>query len=81
MLQAAWMVALALSLPLGFGIWLDRRVGATPLFLVAGAVLGIIVATVSAVWVASREIAALGALPEAESAPEEKQEKGKEDTA
>jgi F0F1-type ATP synthase assembly protein I len=80
-LQMGLMVALALTVPLGIGLWLDRRAGSTPLFVLAGALVGILAATVSAVWVAVREITALGTPPGASSVTVESQEGNKEDTA
>jgi hypothetical protein len=79
--RMAWMVALALILPLGVGLWLDRRSNSAPLFVLAGALVGILAATVGAVWVASREIEALAAPRETSPAPAERQEGDKEDTA
>jgi F0F1-type ATP synthase assembly protein I len=69
-----WIVALALIVPLGIGLWLDHRSGAAPLFVFAGALVGILAATVGGVWFAGREIAALGVPPEASSAPAERPE-------
>jgi len=80
-LQMGWMVALALFFPLGLGLWLDRRLGAAPLFVLAGALAGVIAATVSAVWIAGRQIEALGTPPGTGSAAGERQEEDKEDTA
>ena len=81
MMQVGWIVALTLSFPLGFGLWLDRRLGAAPLFVLAGALVGILAATVGAVWVASREIEALGTPAATGSAIMERQEEDKEGTA
>jgi hypothetical protein len=80
-LRMGWMVALALVIPLGIGLWLDHRLGVARLFVLAGALLGILAATVSAVWVAGREIEALGTPPETSSATVKRQEGDKEDTA
>ncbi len=80
-LQMAWMVALALFLPLGVGLWLDHRSGTAPLFVLAGALVGILAATISAVWVAGRKIAALGRAHETTAMTIENQEGSKEDTA
>jgi len=74
------MVALALVLPLCLGLWLDQRLGAAPLYVLAGALVGILAATVGTVSIAGRVIEALGTPLEAESAIEERQE-NKEDTA
>jgi F0F1-type ATP synthase assembly protein I len=75
------MVALALLFPLFLGLWLDHRLGAAPLFVLAGALVGILAATVSAVWVAGRELEALGTPPNASSATAERQEGDREGTA
>jgi Putative F0F1-ATPase subunit Ca2+/Mg2+ transporter len=80
-LQMAWMVALALFFPLGLGLWLDRRLDAAPFFVLAGALAGVLAATVSAVWIAGREIEALGTPSGMGSATGETEEKDKEDTA
>jgi len=80
-LRMGWMVALALIVPLCLGLWLDHRLGAAPLFVLAGALVGILAATVSSVSIAGREIEALGTPPEAESATGKRQEGEKEDTA
>ena len=80
-LRMGWMVALALVVPLCLGLWLDHRLGTAPLFVLAGALVGILAATVIAVRIAGREIEALGAPPQAASANRERQEKDKEDTA
>jgi len=76
-----WMLALALVFPLCLGLWLDHRLGAAPLFVLAGAFVGILTATVIAVRIAGREIEALGTPLEAESATGKRQEGEKEDTA
>jgi F0F1-type ATP synthase assembly protein I len=80
-LRMGLMVALALFLPLGIGLWLDHRSGSAPLFVLAGALVGILAATVSSVWVAGREIEALGAPPEAGPVTAKSKERNKEDTA
>ena len=79
-LRMGCMVALALIVPSCIGLWLDHRLGTAPLFVLAGALVGILAATVIAVRIAGREIAALGTPLEAESATGERQE-NKEDTA
>jgi hypothetical protein len=62
-LRMGWMVALALVLPLCLGLWLDQRLGAAPLYVLAGALVGILAATVGTVSVAGRVIEALGTPP------------------
>jgi len=81
MLHMGWMIALALLLPLGFGLWLDRRLGTGLLFFFVGASIGILAATVIAVRIAGRQIEALGMPSQTAPATGEKQEEGKEDTA
>jgi F0F1-type ATP synthase assembly protein I len=80
-LRLGLMVGLALVFLLGLGIWLDRRLGTTPLFVLVGALLGILAATAGAVRVVGREIEALGRSPEAASVSGESQVERKEDTA
>lgn len=79
-LQLGWVVALSVLVPLGLGIVLDRRFDTAPLFILVGALVGILASTVSAVRIASRTIDALGRLPDrGESRPEPPE--GKEDRA
>jgi F0F1-type ATP synthase assembly protein I len=80
-LQLAWIAALVLPFLLGLGLWLDRRLGTTPLFVLVGALAGILAATVGAVRIAGREIKALGGLPATASVTGEGRVKGEEDTA
>jgi F0F1-type ATP synthase assembly protein I len=54
MLQLGWTVALAVLVPLGLGLWLDSRFSTSPLFILIGAMLGIITATVGVVRVTVR---------------------------
>jgi F0F1-type ATP synthase assembly protein I len=78
LLQMGWIVAFSTLLPLGIGVLLDRRFGTAPLFILIGAVVGIILSTVGAVRLASRTIDALGerpARPDTENGPV----RGKED--
>jgi F0F1-type ATP synthase assembly protein I len=39
-----WYIALAIVAPTLGGVWLDRRVGTTPLFLLLGVLLGVALA-------------------------------------
>jgi F0F1-type ATP synthase assembly protein I len=73
LLQMGWLVALSTLVPLGFGIWLDRQLGTAPLFILIGALVGILAATIGATRIASRTIEALGLPPGSEkgSAAEE----------
>ncbi len=67
LLQLAWVVAFATLIPLGAGLWLDRRLGTAPLFTLIGALIGVVAGTVSTVRIGVRSIEAL-APPEAEAA-------------
>ncbi|MFN2220032.1 MAG: AtpZ/AtpI family protein [Anaerolineae bacterium] len=42
----SWTMLFSLLLPLLGGIWLDKKLGTAPLFILIGAVLGILAATV-----------------------------------
>lgn len=53
-LQLGWVVAFSLLIPLGIGLWLDKRLGTTPLFIIVGMVVGILAATVGTVRIAFR---------------------------
>ncbi len=66
LLQMGWLVAFATLLPLGAGVWLDRRLGTAPLFILVGAIVGIVASTVGVLRIASRTIEALGRPPEGE---------------
>lgn len=59
-LQMGWVVATSILIPLGIGILLDRRWGTAPLFILIGALVGILASTIGAVRIASRNIEALG---------------------
>ena len=45
-LNLSWTMLFSLLLPLLAGIWLDRKLGTVPLFILIGAILGILAATV-----------------------------------
>lgn len=82
LLNMGWVVALATMIPLGLGILLDRRFGTAPLFILIGALIGIIAGTVGAVRIAGRAIDALGKTGEdAETSDASRLERGKEDRA
>ncbi len=57
--QLSWVFALSVLLPLLLGIWLDRTLQSSPLFLLIGAGTGIIAGTVGSVRIATRAIAAV----------------------
>ncbi|MGQ9458906.1 MAG: AtpZ/AtpI family protein [Anaerolineae bacterium] len=52
--QLGWVVALSLLIPLAVGLWLDRRMGTMPLFLIIGMLVGTLSATVGTVRMAMR---------------------------
>lgn len=52
--QLGWVVALSLLIPLLVGLWLDRRMGTLPLFLIIGVLVGTLSATVGTVRMAMR---------------------------
>jgi F0F1-type ATP synthase assembly protein I len=64
LLQLSWVVAFSILIPLGIGLWLDRRFGTAPLLTLVGALVGILASTVGAVRIATRTIEALGQPPE-----------------
>jgi F0F1-type ATP synthase assembly protein I len=53
----AWTMLFSLLLPLLAGIWLDRKLDTAPLFILIGAVLGILAATVGVARMALRTFA------------------------
>ncbi len=55
-LQLGWTFALAVLLPLGLGLWLDKSLSATPLFTLIGGLMGIAVATIGVVRVTTRSL-------------------------
>ena len=63
LLQLGWFVALAVLIPLGVGVLLDRRFETAPLFILVGALVGIILSTLGAVRIASRAIGATSRRP------------------
>lgn len=79
LLQMGWVVALATLIPLGAGIWLDRRLGTAPLFILIGALIGIIAGTAGTVRIATRTIELLGRPPAEAGEPDH--DDGKEDQA
>jgi len=51
----SWTMLFSLVLPLLCGIWLDRKLDTAPLFILIGATLGILAATVGVARMALRE--------------------------
>jgi F0F1-type ATP synthase assembly protein I len=45
-LNLGWTMVFSLLLPLLAGVWLDKKLGTAPLFILIGAILGILAATV-----------------------------------
>lgn len=80
LLQLGWVVALSTLIPLGVGIFLDRRLGTAPLFILIGALIGILAGTIGAVRITSKAIEALGQ-PSADGAGPDHLPEGKEDRA
>lgn len=78
LLQLGWIVALSTLIPLGVGVLLDRRFGTAPLFILVGALVGIIGSTVAAVRITGRTIEALGDRPSRPGAENESNQ-GKEE--
>lgn len=54
----SWTTLFSLIVPLLGGIWLDKQLGTTPLFILLGALLGILAATVGVARMAIRTFAA-----------------------
>lgn len=76
MLQMGWVVALSALLPVVLGLLLDRRLGTAPLFVIIGALVGILASTIGAVRIATRAIDALGRRPtDAEPPPAQAEQK------
>lgn len=53
-MNMSWTLLFSLLIPLLAGIWLDKRLETTPLFILIGAVLGILAATVGVARMALR---------------------------
>jgi F0F1-type ATP synthase assembly protein I len=53
----SWTMLFSLLIPLLAGIWLDKRLDTAPLFILIGAVLGILAATVGVARIAIRTFA------------------------
>ena len=58
-----WYIAGAIVLPTLGGLWLDKRVGTTPLFLLLGLLLGVILAFYGTYKMAVSFTAGLGGSP------------------
>jgi F0F1-type ATP synthase assembly protein I len=76
LLQLGWVVALSALLPIGLGLALDRRLGTAPLFIIVGALVGILASTIGAVRIATRAIDAVAdRTPEPDSPSAQAEEK------
>jgi F0F1-type ATP synthase assembly protein I len=53
-MNMSWTLLFSLLIPLLAGIWLDKKLGTIPLFILIGAVLGILAATVGVARIALR---------------------------
>jgi len=53
-MNLSWTMLFSLLIPLLAGIWLDKKLDTTPLFILIGAVLGISAATIGVARVAMR---------------------------
>ena len=67
-MHLSWTLLFSLVLPLLGGIWLDSKLGTTPLFVLVGTGLGILAATVGVARIALRM------LPRSEDTDAEQQE-------
>ncbi len=54
--QLGWVVAISILIPLGLGLWLDHQLSTSPLFILIGAVLGILVSTAGVVRIVVRNL-------------------------
>ncbi len=56
----SWTMLFSLLIPLFAGIWLDKKLDTTPLFILIGALLGILAATVGVARIALRTFSQAG---------------------
>lgn len=56
-IQLSWTLLFSLLIPLLGGIWLDKQLSTTPLFILIGTALGILAATVGVARIAVRTFA------------------------
>ena len=59
-LNLSWTMLFSLVIPLFAGIWLDKKLDTTPLFILIGATLGILAATVGVARIALRTFSQAG---------------------
>ncbi|MFC2036720.1 AtpZ/AtpI family protein [Chloroflexota bacterium] len=56
-LNLSWTMLFSLLIPLLAGIWLDKQLGTVPLFILIGAILGTLAATVGVARITIRTFA------------------------
>ncbi|MEJ2733522.1 MAG: AtpZ/AtpI family protein [Anaerolineae bacterium] len=71
----SWTMLFSLLLPLLAGIWLDRKLDTEPLFILIGAILGILAATVGVARMALRTFSQIAG----EDTEQQETENGKEE--
>ena len=59
-IQLSWILLFSLLIPLLAGIWLDKKLDTTPLFILIGMALGILAATVGVARMVMRTFAQAG---------------------
>ncbi len=62
--QLGWVVAFSVLIPLAIGLWIDSNWNTSPLFILVGAGVGIMAATIGVVRIVTRSISAHGQPPE-----------------
>lgn len=73
-LNLGWTMLFSLLIPLLIGLWLDNRLNTSPLFVLIGALLGILAATVGVARMTLRIFArAAGSSPEEQAPPNEEE--------
>ncbi len=45
-MKMGWLVVFTILIPLGVGLWLDKKLGTAPLFILVGMLAGIVTSTV-----------------------------------
>jgi F0F1-type ATP synthase assembly protein I len=74
LLQLGWVVAFAVLIPLGLGLWLDRRLSTSPFFIFIGAIVGILASTVGVVRVTTRAVDEAASPPDQDGKGTDKRE-------
>ncbi|MGQ9599616.1 MAG: AtpZ/AtpI family protein [Anaerolineae bacterium] len=73
-LNLGWTMLFSLLIPLLIGLWLDKRLNTSPLFVLIGAVLGVLAATVGVARMTLRIFArAIASSPEEQAQPNEEE--------